>query len=102
MEKRLAEGVPVDPVTWEGILEAGEQVGLPRSEATALVSNALIPGPCGGGHSDRGVPACSRTGFVVRQGSGAECLLAVRSRVKRASGTRLHRMVRPESRMVLY
>ena len=39
MEKRLAEGVPVDPVTWEGILEAGEVVGLPRSEASALVSN---------------------------------------------------------------
>ena len=40
MEKRLADGVPVDPVTWEGILEAGELVGLPRSEASALVSNA--------------------------------------------------------------
>ena len=40
MEKRLAEGIPVDPVTWDGILEAGEQVGLPRSEASALVSNA--------------------------------------------------------------
>ena len=40
MEKRLAEGIPVDPVTWEGILDAGEFVGLPRSEATALVSNA--------------------------------------------------------------
>ena len=40
MQKRLAEGIPVDPVTWDGILEAGEVVGLPRSEATALVSNA--------------------------------------------------------------
>ena len=39
MEKRLTEGVPVDPVTWEGILDAGELVGLPRSEASALVSN---------------------------------------------------------------
>jgi len=38
MEKRRAEGIPVDPVTWEGILDAGEQVGLPRSEAQALVS----------------------------------------------------------------
>ena len=40
LEKRMAEGVPVDPVTWEGILDAGELVGLPRSEATALASNA--------------------------------------------------------------
>ena len=40
MEKRLAEGIPVDPVTWDGILDAGEVVGLPRSEAQALVSNA--------------------------------------------------------------
>ncbi|MCY4285478.1 MAG: malate/lactate/ureidoglycolate dehydrogenase [Thiotrichales bacterium] len=40
MEKRLAEGIPVDPVTWEGILDAGERVGLPRSEAQALVSGA--------------------------------------------------------------
>ena len=40
MEKRLAEGIPVDPVTWDGILEAGELVGLPRGEAAALVSNA--------------------------------------------------------------
>ena len=40
METRLAEGVPVDPVTWEGILDAGELIGLPRSEAQGLVSNA--------------------------------------------------------------
>ena len=40
MEKRLAEGIPVDPVTWDGILEAGELIGFPRSEAEALVSNA--------------------------------------------------------------
>jgi len=39
MATRLAEGIPVDPVTWDGILDAGEVVGLPRSEATALVSN---------------------------------------------------------------
>ena len=38
MKRRMAEGIPVDPVTWDGILEAGEAVGLPRSEATALVS----------------------------------------------------------------
>ena len=40
MQKRLEKGIPVDPVTWGSILEAGELVGLPRSEATALVSNA--------------------------------------------------------------
>ena len=40
MTRRLAEGIPVDPVTWEGILEAGETVGLPRSEALAIVSCA--------------------------------------------------------------
>ena len=40
LEKRRAEGIPVDPVTWDGILEAGEQVGLPRSEAAALLANA--------------------------------------------------------------
>ena len=38
MKQRLAVGIPVDPVTWEGILEAGEVVGLPRTEAQALVS----------------------------------------------------------------
>ena len=37
---RKADGVPVDPVTWEGILAAGELVGLTRSEATALLANA--------------------------------------------------------------
>ena len=40
MKQRQEEGVPVDPVTWEGILEAGETVGLPRSEALAIVSGA--------------------------------------------------------------
>jgi len=40
LEKRMAEGVPVDPVTWDGILAAGELVGLPRSEAAALLANA--------------------------------------------------------------
>ena len=40
LEQRMAEGIPVDPVTWDGILDAGEAVGLPRSEAQALVSNA--------------------------------------------------------------
>ena len=40
MEKRMAEGIPVDPVTWDGILEAGESIGLPRSETAALVSDA--------------------------------------------------------------
>ena len=40
MQERLAEGIPVDPVTWDGILDAGELVGLPRSEAQALVANA--------------------------------------------------------------
>ena len=40
MQQRLAEGIPVDPVTWDGILEAGETVGLPRSEAVALASSA--------------------------------------------------------------
>ena len=40
LEKRTAEGIPVDPVTWDGILEAGEQVGLPRSEAAALLAAA--------------------------------------------------------------
>ena len=40
LAKRMAEGIPVDPVTWDGILEAGEQVGLPRTEATALLANA--------------------------------------------------------------
>ena len=38
--KRMADGIPVDPVTWDGILDAGEVVGLPRSEAQALASNA--------------------------------------------------------------
>ena len=37
--KRSAEGIPVDPVTWNAILEAGELAGLPRSEAEALLSN---------------------------------------------------------------
>jgi len=27
--KRMEEGIPVDPVTWDGTLEGGEQVGLP-------------------------------------------------------------------------
>lgn len=36
--KRSAEGIPMDPKTWEGILAAGEQIGLPRDEAQALVS----------------------------------------------------------------
>ena len=40
LKKRLAEGIPVDPVTWDGILAAGEQVGLPRTEAAALLANA--------------------------------------------------------------
>ena len=40
LEQRMADGIPVDPVTWNGILDAGEAVGLPRSEAQALVSNA--------------------------------------------------------------
>ena len=40
MEKRMVDGIPVAPVTWDGILEAGEAVGLPRSEAAAFVSNA--------------------------------------------------------------
>ena len=40
MKRRMADGIPVDPVTWDGILEAGELVGLPRGEAAALVSNA--------------------------------------------------------------
>ena len=40
LEKRMVEGIPVDPVTWDGILEAGEQVGLPRGEAAALLANA--------------------------------------------------------------
>ena len=40
LERRMADGIPVDPVTWDGILDAGEAVGLPRSEAQALVSNA--------------------------------------------------------------
>ena len=40
LAKRMAEGVTVDPVTWDGILDAGEQVGLPRTEAAALLANA--------------------------------------------------------------
>ena len=40
LAKRSAEGIPVDPVTWDAILEAGELAGLPRSEAEALLSNA--------------------------------------------------------------
>ena len=40
LEKRLAEGIPVDPVTWDGSLAAGETVGLPRSEVAALLVNA--------------------------------------------------------------
>ena len=35
MEKRLVEGIPVDPVTWDGILEAGELVGRRSSSPTA-------------------------------------------------------------------
>ena len=37
MKLRPAEGIPVDPIIWEGILEAGEVVGLPGSEAQAHV-----------------------------------------------------------------
>ena len=40
LEKRMAGGIPVDPVTWDGILAAGERVGLPRTEAAALLANA--------------------------------------------------------------
>ena len=40
LEKRMAEGIPEDPVTWDGILEAGEQVDLPRTEAADLLANA--------------------------------------------------------------
>ena len=36
----MEEGIPVDPVTGDGSLEAGEQVGLPRSEAAALLADA--------------------------------------------------------------
>ncbi len=40
LDERMADGIPVDEVTWEAILEAGVQVGLPRSEAAALLANA--------------------------------------------------------------
>ena len=33
-------GVPVDPVTWDGILDVGEHVCLPRAEVAALLANA--------------------------------------------------------------
>jgi uncharacterized oxidoreductase len=29
---RMAEGIPIDPTTWEQLLQAGEAVGLPRKE----------------------------------------------------------------------
>ena len=38
--ERMEEGILVDPVTRDGILESGERVGLPRSEAAALLANA--------------------------------------------------------------
>ena len=40
LEKRMSEGIPVDPVTWDDILDAGEVVGLARTEAAALLANA--------------------------------------------------------------
>ena len=40
LAQRTAEGIPVDPVTWNAILDAGELAGFPRSEAEALVTNA--------------------------------------------------------------
>jgi uncharacterized oxidoreductase len=46
LAERLSEGIPVDDVTWEEILKAGEQVGLSRSRLESFVttpagSNAL-------------------------------------------------------------
>jgi hydroxycarboxylate dehydrogenase B len=37
-EERLRTGIPVDPATWQELLEAGEKVGLSRAEAEALVA----------------------------------------------------------------
>lgn len=36
--ERLLSGIPLDPATWEEILAAGEQTGLPRAEAMALTA----------------------------------------------------------------
>lgn len=36
---RMEEGLPIDEVTWEEILVAGEQVGLSREEALRIVGN---------------------------------------------------------------
>lgn len=33
---RMAAGVPIDPTTWAGVLEAAERLGVPRSELLAL------------------------------------------------------------------
>lgn len=37
-EERLREGIPIDATTWDEILDAGEQVGLARGEAEAMVT----------------------------------------------------------------
>lgn len=38
-ELRMKEGLPIDEVTWEEILVAGEEVGLSREEAMRIVGN---------------------------------------------------------------
>jgi uncharacterized oxidoreductase len=35
-KRREAAGIPIDATTWNEILDAGEQVGLPRTEAAAM------------------------------------------------------------------
>ncbi len=42
-EERARTGIAVDGTTWEEILAAGETVGLPRSEALALVQPGASP-----------------------------------------------------------
>jgi hypothetical protein len=37
-EERLRTGIPIDATTWGEILDAGEQVGLARGEAEAMVT----------------------------------------------------------------
>ena len=35
--KRLAEGIPVDPTTWQEILEAGKKFGLEQAAIEQIV-----------------------------------------------------------------
>ena len=61
MEKRLAEGIPVDPVTWEGILDAGRASRPAAQRGAGPRLQRLRPGPSGGAASERRVRAHNQT-----------------------------------------